>query len=235
MKTAIVFTQCDNDEELPDGKGKDAAVFKIEIEKSIPGLSFFETCANKKEILLDLEALVEWSGDALPNDQLRQSFIASQKVSIKKKKETAYIVAGTFAATAAATAGLNPFPVSDSILIVPQQLAMAMAISKIFFFDSVFEAAGAFLKSQIISLAGKQIAASLLKLIPVVGQIINAGVAGAITFGLGAGLTEAYARSYEEFLNTGKLPDWASVFSSSEFVNVVAKAFNSWKNKGDKA
>jgi uncharacterized protein (DUF697 family)/GTP-binding protein EngB required for normal cell division len=234
MKTAIVFTQCDNDEELPDGKGKDAVAIKAEIEKSISGLSFFETCATKKEHSLDLEALIEWSGNALPNDQLRQSFIASQKVSIKRKKENAYILATTFAATAAATAGLNPLPVSDSILIVPQQLAMAMAISKIFFFDSAFEAAGAFLKSQIISLAGKQIAASLLKLIPVVGQIVNAGVAGAITFGLGAGLIEAYAHAYDEFLNTGKLPDWTSVFSSSEFVNNVAGAFDSWKNKGDK-
>jgi hypothetical protein len=37
-------------------------------------------------------------------------------------------------------------------------------------------------------------------------------VAGGITWGLGAALTEANARALEEFLNTGKMPDWSIIF-----------------------
>jgi uncharacterized protein (DUF697 family)/GTP-binding protein EngB required for normal cell division len=229
MKTAVVFTQCDNDEELPDGNGKDAAAFKSEIEKDIPGLSYFQTCANKAELLLDIETLIDWSCDALPNDQFRQSFIASQKTSIKKKKDAAYKVVKIAVVAAALTAGANPLPFSDSILIVPEQIAMSVKISKIFFFNSAFEATEAFVRSQIISMAGKQLAASLTKLIPGIGQAINAAVAGTITFGLGAGLTEIYARVYEEFLNTGKTPDWTRAFS--DFPDALREAVKSWKGK----
>ncbi len=46
-----------------------------------------------------------------------------------------------------------------------------------------------------MSLVGKQLATSLTKLIPGIGQIINAAVAGALTFALGSTMIETLFKS----------------------------------------
>ncbi len=231
MKIAIVFTKCDNDNELPNGRGMEATGFKDSIERVVSGLRFFETCAEKEDLLFDLEDLLDWSVEALPNDQMRQSFVSAQKISIKEKRKIAYSIVGGAAATTAATAVLNPLPLADTILIVPQQLTMAIALSKIFMFDSVTETAGNVLKTQLAAIAGRQIAAGFLKFVPLVGQVVNAVVAGAITYGLGMALTEAYSKAYEQFLETGKLPDWTVVFSSDIFVKNIYSFFREYKDR----
>jgi len=233
MNTAVVFTQCDNDKELPNGSGKDASAFKAVIAKTIPNLIYFETCATKKDMYLDLESLIKWSSDSLPNDQLRQSFIAAQRMSIKGKKTEAYKIAAVFASTTGLSAGLNPFPVSDSLLLVPQQIAMCVKITNIFWQNTgLSDKIVDLLKAQIVSLAGKQIATSLLKLIPGFGQIINGAVAAGITGGLGTVLIEGNAKAFEKFLDTGKTPDWASIFSSKIFISSVKEAIKnkSWES-----
>jgi uncharacterized protein (DUF697 family)/GTP-binding protein EngB required for normal cell division len=235
MKIAIVFTKCDSDEEMPNGRGKEATGFKDVIENDIPGLNYFETCAEKADIMLDLEDLLDWSVEALPNDQMRESFIAAQKVSIKSKRKIAYGIVTTAVATTAATAGLNPLPLADTLLIVPQQLAMAISLSRVFMFDSIVETAGNVLKTQLAALAGKTLAASFLKFIPIFGQVVNAVVAGAITYSLGMALTEAYSNAYEQYLETGEIPDWTAVFSSDMFVKSVVSFFNDYKNKKGEA
>jgi GTP-binding protein EngB required for normal cell division/uncharacterized protein (DUF697 family) len=221
MKTAIVFTQCDNDGELSE----DASEYKRVIGGNIRGLSFFETCAIKKEIPLDLEALINWSRDALPNDQLRQSFIASQKVAIDSKKKEAYLIVGGACVTTGLSGGLNPLPVSDALVIAPQQLAMCVAITKIFWLNTgLSNVIMDLLKTQIVSLVGKQVATSLVKLIPGFGQIINGVVAAGITGGLGAAITESNASALREFLDTGKEPEWSKIFSSGNFINSISEA-----------
>lgn len=233
MKTAVIFTQCDNDEELEDGSGKDATEFKKIIKEKFQNMNFFETSA-KKELLLDLENLEKWSYEALDNDKLKESFISAQKVSITSKKDEAYKVVKTFTATIATSAGLNPFPMSDTLLIVPQQIAMSIKISKIFSFDSFGENAKALLQSQLLSLAGKQLVTSLSKFIPIVGQVINASVAGAMTYALGSTLIEIYAKAYKDYLDTGKLPNWMELFSSDLFMNIFSSKSEEYKkNKKD--
>jgi uncharacterized protein (DUF697 family)/GTP-binding protein EngB required for normal cell division len=229
MKTAVVLTQCDLDEELPDGSGKDATIFKNIISEKIPDVAFFETCASRTDLLLNLEGLQRWSSDALPDDQLKQSFIAAQKISIPEKKREAYRVVRIFAISTGTSTGLNPLPLSDSALIVPQQFAMCVKIGAIFNFDTLTEAAGSLVKSQLLSLAGRQLAVSLLKLAPVLGQAINAAVAAALTYGLGMALTEIYAKLYEEVLVTGKLPDWSVVFTSENFMAAIERHMQSYK------
>jgi uncharacterized protein (DUF697 family)/GTP-binding protein EngB required for normal cell division len=233
MKIAIVFTKCDCDEELPNGRGKEATGFKDVIERDVSGLSFFETCAEK-DILLDLDDLLDWSVESLPNDQMRQSFISAQKISIKHKRKIAYMIVSGTAASTAATAGLNPFPLSDTILIVPQQLAMAIGLGKVFMFDHITETAGNVLKTQLVAIAGRQLAVSLLKFVPIAGQVVNAAVAGALTYGLGMALIEAYSKAYEHFLGQGELPDWTVVFSSDIFVKNIYSFFKEFKNKKGK-
>lgn len=230
MKIAVVFTQCDNDEELEDGSGKDATEFKKIIKKDFPNMNFFETSANNKDLVLDLDKLQEWSYEALDDDKLKESFISAQKVSISSKKDAAYKIVKTFSVTVATSAGLNPLPMSDSLLIAPQQIAMSVKISKIFGFDSFGENAKALLQSQLVSLAGKQLVASLTKFIPIAGQVINASVAGSMTFALGTALIEIYAKAYEDYLNTGNLPNWMELFSSETFSNIFSAKMEEYKS-----
>ena len=230
MKTAVVFTQCDNDEELEDGSGKDATEFRKIIKEKFPNINFFETSASNKNLVLDLDKLQEWSYVALDNDKLKESFISAQKVSISSKKDEAYKVVKTFTTTIATSAGLNPFPMSDTLLIVPQQIAMSIRISKIFGFDSFGENAKALLQSQLLSLAGKQLVTSLSKFLPIVGQVINASVAGAMSYALGSALTEVYAKAYKDYLDTGKLPNWMELFSSDLFINIFSSKSEEYKN-----
>ena len=230
MKIAVVFTQCDNDEELKDGSGKDATEFKNIIKKEFPNMNFFETSASNKDLVLDLDKLQEWSYEALDDDKLKESFISAQKVSISSKKEVAYKIVKTFSVTVATSAGLNPLPMSDSLLIAPQQIAMSVKISKIFGFDSFGENAKALLQSQLVSLAGKQLVTSLTKFIPIAGQVINASVAGSMTFALGTALIEIYVKAYEDYLSTGNLPNWMELFSSETFSNIFSAKMEEYKS-----
>ena len=223
MKTAIILTQCDNDEELPDGSGKTANEFNKIIKEKFKEVEIFETSAENKELILDLEKLQNWSYESLDNDLLKESFVSAQKVSIEAKKKEAYRIVQLVTGTATTTAGINPIPLSDALLIAPQQIVMCMRIAHIFKFDAMGEGVTALLKQQVISLVGKQLAASLTKFIPVVGNIINAGVAGTLTFALGATMVEIYSKAYIEYLDNGKLPDWTVVFSAGKFFEIFSK------------
>ena len=216
MNTAVVFTQCDNDEVDFDGKGITATEFSKIIHEKIAQIPCFETCGDPTANLpLDLEELIKWSQQALPNEQLRESFVSAQLASLDVKKDEAYTIAKAAAASATAAAGLNPVPVSDALLLAPIQLGMCIKIGRIFF-GSV-EGISALLKTQIMSILGKQIATSLTKLIPILGNIVNATVAGALTYALGAAITEIYSKAYEDMLKTGKMPDWAKLLNSDMF------------------
>ena len=110
-----------------------------------------------------------------------------------------------------------------------QQIAMAASLAKLYGFDSMGEIAVSMLKGQILSLMGRQLAASLTKFIPMLGQIINAGVAGAITGGLGLALVEVYERAIDGYLKTGKSPDWTKLLSSELFMQAFNTGLTKWK------
>jgi uncharacterized protein (DUF697 family) len=112
---------------------------------------------------------------------------------------------------------------------------MAVSLSRVFMFDSIMETAGNVLKTQLAALAGKTLAASFLKFIPILGQVVNAAVAGAITYGLGMALIEAYSNAYEQYLETGEIPDWTAVLSSDIFTQKIVSFFNDYKNKNGDA
>lgn len=228
MKIAVVFTQCDNDD--MDGSG--ATSFRKVLKEKNSNLPCFETCATDANLALDLEKLISWSTEALPTEQLRLSFMQAQKASISEKKKYAYSIVAIVVSTTAATAGLNPIPLSDALLIAPQQMIMCNKINKIFWLNSgLSQSVEDILKTQLLSFAGKQAAASLLKLIPGIGQIINAGVAGAITGAFGAALVELHAVALKAYLEDGIAPDWTKIFSSSLFMDMIKKAFEnkSWE------
>ena len=228
-KIAIVFTKCDTDEELEDGSGKDASKFKGIIKEKIGPMIFFETTSNES-MKLDIDALLEWSASQLDGEHLKQAFISAQICSIELKKQEAYRIVKIAAKTTAATAGLNPVPISDALLIAPQQLIMCVKITNIFWLNTgsalnVEE----LLKAQLLQIVGKATAASLTKFIPVLGQLINAAVAGGLTYGFGVAIVEANAMALNEFLKTGKIPVWAEVFNSKFIFKIMNIAKDQFK------
>ncbi|WP_421275523.1 YcjF family protein [Aeromonas veronii] len=233
IPVAVVLTQCDAEPVDEQGNGETSQIFRQVLRENGMTCEVFETCANNPnhdpELKLDLEKLIDWSSTSLSNDSLRRSFVAAQIASLQAKRSEAMNIIMTYSATTAASAGFNPIPMSDALLIVPQQIAMAASLAKIYGIDSMGEIAVSMLKGQIISLMGRQLAASLTKLIPVLGQFINAGVAGVITGGLGLALVEVYERAIEGYLKTGKAPDWTKLLSSELFMQAFNSGLANWK------
>ncbi|BEE18833.1 GTPase [Aeromonas enteropelogenes] len=233
IPVAVVLTQCDAEPVDEQGNGETSQIFRQVLRENGMTCEVFETCANNPnhdpELKLDLEKLIDWSSTSLSNDSLRRSFVAAQIASLQAKRSEAMNIIMTYSATTAASAGFNPIPMSDALLIVPQQIAMAASLAKIYGIDSMGEIAVSMLKGQIISLMGRQLAASLTKLIPVLGQFINAGVAGVITGGLGLALVEVYERAIEGYLITGKAPDWTKLLSSELFMQAFNSGLANWK------
>ncbi|MDX7677763.1 GTPase [Aeromonas caviae] len=233
IPVAVVLTQCDAEPVDEQGNGETSQIFRQVLRENGMTCEVFETCANNPnhdpELKLDLEKLIDWSSTSLSNDSLRRSFVAAQIASLQAKRSEAMNIIMTYSATTAASAGFNPVPMSDALLIVPQQIAMAASLAKIYGIDSMGEIAVSMLKGQIISLMGRQLAASLTKLIPVLGQFINAGVAGVITGGLGLALVEVYERAIEGYLKTGKAPDWTKLLSSELFMQAFNSGLANWK------
>ncbi|WP_429055333.1 YcjF family protein [Aeromonas jandaei] len=234
IPVAVVLTQCDAEPVDEQGNGETSQIFRKVLRENGMTCEVFETCANNPnhdpELKLDLEKLIDWSSTSLSNDSLRRSFVAAQIASLQAKRSEAMNIIMTYSATTAASAGLNPIPMSDALLIVPQQIAMAASLAKIYGIDSIGEIAVSMLKGQIISLMGRQLAASLTKLIPVLGQFINAGVAGVITGGLGLALIEVYERAIEGYLKTGRAPDWTKLLSSELFMQAFNSGLAKWKD-----
>lgn len=220
VNLAIVITQCDSEEVNDKNEGLTSLAFRKVLAEEKINSKVFETSSNL-EFPLQLNELIEWSSESLPSEKLKDAFIGAQKknIHVKDKQAEHAIYAASTAASAAA--GLNPIPMSDSLTIVPIQMALAARLAKIYGFDALGNSFIGLLKAQVVSLVGRQMAASLTKLIPILGQVINAGVAGGITLGMGFAIKKAYRTAYIELLENGKIPDWAEIFSKIDILDYI--------------
>lgn len=231
LPVAVVLTQCDTEEVDNNNNGTTSTEFRKVLAANGFNGPIFETCASPKDLTLDFEQLMEWSATALTDDDMRRSFIGAQRASLPAKRAEADKICRLFAGAASASAGFNPLPIGDAVLIVPQQVAMAVKLAQVYGFDGLNGGVMGLLKGQIVSLAAKQLASGLLKLIPGLGQLINAAIAGGITWALGQSLAEIYSRAYVHLLETGEIPDWARLLSSENLAPLMTTAFDTWKSK----
>lgn len=215
----IAITKCDEEEIDENGEGKVSRAFKRELIAEGINNNVYEVSTVGDT--LELNQLVEWSSSSLDNEDLKRAFIGAQKRNIPLKDKEANTIVYACAASAGTLAGANPFPLSDTLVITPIQLTMAVKLSKIYGFDNLGQSTMSLLKTQLLSLLGRQLAASLTKLIPFVGQLINAGVAGGITAGLGFALQQMYRSAYLEYLETGKEPNWVELFSLLDLTSII--------------
>jgi len=137
-----------------------------------------------------LEELIVETEKALP-EPLKKTLGRMQVIDLQRKVALSQGVIGT-AVTAASAVGASPIPFSDCIPLIGIQLGMFASITGIFRFK-----VSKSLLSSIISgvlgpmtgtLAGREIASSLIKLVPVLGSVVGGATAGVLTGAMG----EAY-------------------------------------------
>lgn len=174
----------------------DSLEFTRAVKAQLPHIPVFETSARFKQRKWQIEELCEWSLDRLP-ESLRVAFAASQKQSLKIKRAEAYKVIKQHTA-GSMTVGFTPIPISDAPLLLTNQAAMVARILYVYNLQQISGAMSSTMLAptvgRIISSSGIWMVGTLLKLIPgigtVLGGVINAGVAGAITYAVGAATVE---------------------------------------------
>lgn len=158
---------------------------------------------------------------ALSPESEKDAFRIAQRLNLPWKRDMARPVIRNAAALAAAAAA-TPIPVADAIALAPIQLGMMGRIATIYDLElKTMMSAGA-LAQLGAQFAGQALARSAVKLIPVAGTLMNAGVATALTAATG----EAWMRLCEK-VHTGDL-DLASVADSwgsyaPSFLDVIRK------------
>ena len=91
-------------------------------------------------------------------------------------------------------AGLAQVPCSDSAIITPIQLAMTIALGKVFGVELTETAAKASMATFASAAIGRSASQVLLGWIPIAGNIINACTAASVTEALGWLLVEDFAK-----------------------------------------
>lgn len=86
---------------------------------------------------------------------------------------------------AGAGAGMAPVPVPDATIIIPIQVSMIISLGKVFGLTLTQSSAQALAMANLEAMIGKTIAKFLTGWIPVIGSVINAGTAAALTESLG--------------------------------------------------
>ena len=209
-RIGVVLTKCDED----DSEGSEAKIFKNIIKEDFGfSLPIFEVSTDLT-LDLDVENLIEWSASQIDDKDMREAFVASQIVNLKKKRETAAKEIAGFSAAAAAI-GAVPIPFSDAALLVPLQLAMSTAIIHSYGMESFATISKSVIGNIVISNLGKSFAGGILKLIPGIGTLaggaINAGVAALITSALGFAISEICYNSCKKIAQ-GENVDFANLF-----------------------
>ena len=197
IPTAVVFTQCDNDD--PEGSIA-KALSNVVYRNFTSKVPCFQT-SNDPEINkdLDIDRLITWSANNINDDNLRLGFIAAQKISLKEK-EDAVSTRVKWYSTAAAGGCVCPIPGSDAVWLTALQVKMASDIYKIYGLDNgITRLLQSTIQGKVVSMLGKMLAGNLLKLIPGlgswVGAAINATVAGSITLAMGKSISALCKRA----------------------------------------
>lgn len=111
-----------------------------------------------------------------------------------QKAQCHTIIHSASASAGAVGAGLAQIPCSDSAVITPIQLAMTIALGKVFDIELSDSAARASLLSITSTAIGRTASQLLIGWIPIAGNIINACTAASLTETLGWMLANDFAK-----------------------------------------
>lgn len=136
---------------------------------------------------------------ALSPEDEKDAFRIAQRLNLPWKRDMARRVIA-LAATAAGATAATPIPVADAVALVPIQMTMMGKIAAIYDLELKTMLSASTLAQLGAQIAGKALARSFVKLIPGAGNVVNAGVAAALTAAAG----EGWLRLSEQ-IHTGKL------------------------------
>lgn len=157
-----------------------------------------------------------------------------QEYEYKEMFEKANNIVLGFVASTTAT-GAVPIPFADAPLLIGQQVAMMIAINKVFGFDVERDALQSLTIATLgvggATVVGKTVASNLMKLVPGVGTVaggaVSAGTAGIITLTLGKAYIEVC-----KAIKMGKLNQDA--LTKKEGREIMKKAFKEQMKKNKK-
>lgn len=194
VPVAIIFSKCDNASE----ESLNNMILRLFPETSFesafnsnsnPFFTSTDITSIQEEPNLNIKKVVDWSLGELPN-QLKEAFISAQQLNLEAKFKKAKSIILQHSAGNALIGG-SPIPFSDAPALILSQAGMIGRIINLYGIEKVgitnfMQTSG---YSLIIGNLGKSVAGNLLKLIPgigtMIGGIINASVASAITYAMG--------------------------------------------------
>lgn len=221
-RVCVVFTKCDL-----DADGRIVAFLRKELRCRLDFyIECFET-SNIEGMELDVPKLIQWSADAIDDEDLRRKFLSAQMTDLEiKNQEAGKVIMAAVAG--AALVGAAPVPFSDAALLVPVQTMMLSKIIDIYGISSLASFSKGVISDLFITTLGRNMASNLLKMIPGVGQlaggVINAGVASSLTGAVGYAASEVCYQNVKNYLD-GKPVSWEIIFESEEFFELVKTFF----------
>lgn len=227
-RVCIVFTKCDEDTEDGDKARALKEAIDVNIDAEDERFCSFETSASKEfDCGLDLPALIQWSANAIDDEDMRNKFIGAQMADLEVKRGSVEKLI-TAATVTAAGIGATPIPFSDAVLLVPVQVAMMGKIIDIYGVSNLANISLAIVGNTLLSNLGKSLVSNLVKMVPLVGpwvgSVINAGVASTLTGAVGLATSEICYTNVKKYL-AGKPVAWDQLFEGDEFSNMVTSIF----------
>lgn len=117
------------------------------------------------------------------------------------------------ASVAAGAGGAIPIPIADAIPISAAQITMVIALGKVFDQEITLTAA----KGAIAAAASTFVGRNLIKLIPIAGWVVSAGVAAGITEAIGWTIAVDMAKNYrQEYERKKNAADAAKAWAEAE-------------------
>jgi uncharacterized protein (DUF697 family) len=129
------------------------------------------------------------------SDETPLSVSRKQEVCVTpaQKENCHLIIHGASTAAAGVGAGLAQLPLSDHIVLLPIQVAMVIALAKVFDINLTEAAAKGVIFTGVAATVGRAVSQVLLGWIPVLGNALNAATAAGITEALGWATANGFA------------------------------------------
>lgn len=233
----VVITKSYSDVEIKENieavKKTFAKVKGLNLKKIIPVVAE-EYIINEDAIVLPkgIEELCLSTLDCI--DEAKNINVENRnRMILEQKRFTANAI--TTGATATSFAiGAIPLNFADSQLLVPIEVGLVSMIFKIYGVKVSKDLTKAIIGSSAITLAAKQVV-TLVKTLPIAGDIINGTVAGAFVFALGEGTILVSEGIYTGKIKPDETEEIAKVIAKNISENKIIKATISYFEKnGDK-
>lgn len=216
---AVVLTQTDKATEDESNQ------MTVALKQECPGITVFQTSTDES-LGLSPQPLLEWAIDSV-DEALREAFISASKISTERKLAAGRDVVHLHIGIAVVIAA-TPIPLSDGPLLLANQATLIARLASLWDCPSVLPLVAGALPGQVLSTVGRTVAGSLLKLIPgpvsAVGSLINAGIASALTAGIGYSFNEVFGKMAKDELEGRKS-------ELSSYLKLVPGLFEQYENK----